>query len=59
MFKRLLEGEAKAVFCMAASTVKEDDAGIGHCIQALTTHVFPTLAAVMQMCHMKRFMKNP
>ena len=59
MYLRLLEGEAKAVFSMASSTVTENDAGLDFCIQALDTHVFPTLAAVMQMRHMKIFMKKP
>ena len=60
MFKQLLEGEAKAVFSMKEERGDiTSDAHFETCVNKLTEHVFPTLAAVTQNHYMKRFMKKP
>ena len=60
MFKRLLEGEAKAVFSMEEERGEiTSDEHFETCVNKLTEHVFPTLAAVTQNRYMKRFMKKP
>jgi hypothetical protein len=60
MVRRLLEGDALAVFNKKASELQDEtDANFTAVLQAVTTHVFPQRALAYQKRYMRRYMRKP
>lgn len=60
MMRRLLDGDALAAFNQAAERHgNQTNDNFAHCMEDLTTHVFPNRALAIQRRYMRRYMRKP